>query len=78
MVEKALILEKYESLWQCLFRRWWKNLILAGTKLIQSLFVRHKLIVVEGNYLLLNDGDWKALGSLFNERWYDVDCQSIS
>ncbi|KAG6542237.1 hypothetical protein Mapa_016365 [Marchantia paleacea] len=35
---------------------------------------RHKLIVVEGNYLLLNDGDWKGLGSLFNERWFiEVD-----
>jgi hypothetical protein len=31
---------------------------------------RHKLVVVEGNYLLLSEGDWKDLESIFDERWY--------
>ncbi|KAL3702133.1 hypothetical protein R1sor_020155 [Riccia sorocarpa] len=37
---------------------------------------RHKVVVVEGNYLLLKDGDWSALGDLFGERWFievDID-----
>jgi hypothetical protein len=31
---------------------------------------RHKVVVVEGNYLLLSEGDWKDLESIFDERWY--------
>ncbi|KAL2649599.1 hypothetical protein R1flu_017727 [Riccia fluitans] len=37
---------------------------------------RHKIILVEGNYLLLKDGDWSVLGDLFDERWFievDID-----
>eukprot|EP00850_Spirogloea_muscicola_P022206 SM000282S10609 [mRNA] locus=s282:60251:63697:- [translate_table: standard] len=34
----------------------------------------HKLLLVEGNYLLLGSGEWEPLQTLFNERWYiDVD-----
>ncbi len=32
------------------------------------------LVVIEGNYLLLDDQPWNRLGSLFDETWYvDVD-----
>jgi pantothenate kinase len=32
------------------------------------------LVVTEGNYLLLDDGDWAQVGPLLDERWYvEVD-----
>lgn len=37
----------------------------------------HKVIVVEGNYLLLADDKWKDLYDLFDERWFlDVDIET--
>lgn len=36
-----------------------------------KLACRHKVVVVEGNYLLLTDGEWKGLEDVFDERWYD-------
>jgi len=30
---------------------------------------RHKVVIVEGNYLLLEDGVWKEIPSLFDEKW---------
>lgn len=30
---------------------------------------RHKVVIVEGNYLLLDDGVWKEISSLFDEKW---------
>eukprot|EP00249_Psilotum_nudum_P009645 c22063_g1_i4 orf=308-1054(+) len=36
----------------------------------------HKVVVVEGNYLLLAEGYWKKLTFLFDERWFlevDID-----
>ncbi|CAM6093036.1 unnamed protein product [Calypogeia fissa] len=34
----------------------------------------HKVVVVEGNYLLLKEGAWNDLGGMFDERWFvDVD-----
>ncbi|KAH1194966.1 putative uridine kinase [Glycine max] len=30
---------------------------------------RHKVVIVEGNYLLLEDGVWKEISSLFDEKW---------
>lgn len=36
----------------------------------------HRVIVVEGNYLLLSDDNWKAIMDIFDERWYlDVDME---
>ncbi|XP_027352311.1 ATP-dependent kinase YFH7 isoform X2 [Abrus precatorius] len=36
--------------------------------------VRHKVVIVEGNYLLLEDGGWKEISSLFDEKWFiDID-----
>ncbi|KAL2660089.1 hypothetical protein AAZV13_03G122150 [Glycine max] len=35
---------------------------------------RLKVVIVEGNYLLLEDGQWKEISSLFDEKWYiDID-----
>jgi pantothenate kinase len=37
---------------------------------------RHKVVVVEGNYLLLSEGDWKDLESIFDERWFiEIDIE---
>jgi len=36
--------------------------------------LEHKIIIVEGNYLLLEDGEWKDISSLFDEKWFiDID-----
>ncbi|XP_061369081.1 putative uridine kinase C227.14 isoform X2 [Gastrolobium bilobum] len=36
--------------------------------------VQHKVVIVEGNYLLLEDGVWKEISSLFDEKWFiDID-----
>ncbi|KAL2321006.1 hypothetical protein Fmac_029975 [Flemingia macrophylla] len=31
--------------------------------------IQHKVVIVEGNYLLLEDGVWKEISSLFDEKW---------
>jgi pantothenate kinase len=37
---------------------------------------QHKVVVVEGNYLLLSEGDWKDLESIFDERWFiEIDIE---
>lgn len=36
--------------------------------------VQHKVVIVEGNYLLLEDGTWKEVSSMLDEKWFvDVD-----
>nr|GEW88289.1 putative uridine kinase C227.14 isoform X1 [Tanacetum cinerariifolium] len=36
--------------------------------------VQHKVVIVEGNYLLLEEGTWKEVSSMFDEKWFvDVD-----
>lgn len=38
----------------------------------RNLFIsicRHKVVIVEGNYLLLDDGIWKEVSSMFDEKW---------
>ncbi|CAI9288504.1 unnamed protein product [Lactuca saligna] len=36
--------------------------------------VQHKVVIVEGNYLLLEDGAWKEIASMLDEKWFvDVD-----
>ncbi|KAI9071935.1 hypothetical protein K1719_037641 [Acacia pycnantha] len=47
-----------------------------GDPVEDDIFVsfQHKVVIVEGNYLLLEDGIWKELSSLFDEKWFiDVD-----
>ncbi|PWA62646.1 P-loop containing nucleoside triphosphate hydrolases superfamily protein [Artemisia annua] len=36
--------------------------------------VQHKVVIVEGNYILLEDGTWKEVSSMFDEKWFvDLD-----
>uniref|UniRef100_A0A5B7BVS4 Phosphoribulokinase/uridine kinase domain-containing protein n=1 Tax=Davidia involucrata TaxID=16924 RepID=A0A5B7BVS4_DAVIN len=36
--------------------------------------LQHKVVIVEGNYLLLEEGVWKEILSMFDEKWFiDVD-----
>ncbi|KAL3517638.1 hypothetical protein ACH5RR_020227 [Cinchona calisaya] len=38
--------------------------------------VRHKVVIVEGNYLLLEEDVWKDISSIFDEKWFiDVDIE---
>ncbi|XP_019444479.1 PREDICTED: putative uridine kinase C227.14 [Lupinus angustifolius] len=48
----------------------------VGDPVEDDIFVnlQHKIIIVEGNYLLLEDGIWKEISSLFDEKWFiDID-----
>lgn len=36
---------------------------------VYSFTFRHKVVIVEGNYLLLDDGVWKEISSMFDEKW---------
>lgn len=45
---------------------------LVGDALVKSSFLtfcRHKVVIVEGNYLLLDEGVWKDISSMLDERW---------
>ncbi|RYR01055.1 hypothetical protein Ahy_B06g079909 isoform D [Arachis hypogaea] len=43
----------------------------VGDPLEDDIFVnvQHKVVIVEGNYLLLEDGIWKEISCLFDEKW---------
>ncbi|XP_004493741.1 putative uridine kinase C227.14 isoform X2 [Cicer arietinum] len=48
----------------------------VGDPVEDDIFVnlQHKIIIVEGNYLLLDDGVWKEISALFDEKWFiDID-----
>ncbi|KAH1078075.1 hypothetical protein GLYMA_19G161200v4 [Glycine max] len=48
----------------------------VGDPVEDDIFVnlQHKVVIVEGNYLLLEDGVWKEISSLFDEKWFiDID-----
>ncbi|KAH9318366.1 hypothetical protein KI387_020135, partial [Taxus chinensis] len=48
----------------------------VGDPVEDAIFVNplHKIVLVEGNYLLLEDGIWREVASLFDERWFlDID-----
>ncbi|KAJ7536684.1 hypothetical protein O6H91_12G077600 [Diphasiastrum complanatum] len=50
----------------------------VGDPIEQDIFVspKHKLVLVEGNYLLLAEGKWKQLATFFNERWFiDIEIE---
>ncbi|KAF3662517.1 putative E3 ubiquitin-protein ligase RGLG1-like isoform X1 [Capsicum annuum] len=50
----------------------------VGDPVEDDIFVnlQHKIVIVEGNYLLLGDGAWKELSSMFDEKWFiDVDIE---
>ncbi|MFS7992293.1 hypothetical protein Hanom_Chr12g01080611 [Helianthus anomalus] len=31
--------------------------------------VQHKVVIVEGNYLFLDEGSWKEISSMLDEKW---------
>ncbi|CAA6658991.1 unnamed protein product [Spirodela intermedia] len=48
----------------------------VGDPVEEDIFVghHHKAVIVEGNYLFLEDGAWKEISSIFDEKWFiDVD-----
>ncbi|KAJ4955700.1 hypothetical protein NE237_012483 [Protea cynaroides] len=50
----------------------------VGDPVEDDIFVnlQHKIVIVEGNYLLLEDGIWKEISSIFDEKWFievDID-----
>ncbi|KAF6173444.1 hypothetical protein GIB67_027139 [Kingdonia uniflora] len=50
----------------------------VGDPVEDDIFVslQHKVVIVEGNYLLLEEGIWKEVSSVFNEKWFievDID-----
>ncbi|XP_009354872.1 putative uridine kinase C227.14 isoform X2 [Pyrus x bretschneideri] len=50
----------------------------VGDPVEDDIFVtlQHKVVIVEGNYLLLDDGIWKEVSSMFDEKWFlevDID-----
>ncbi|KAK2970189.1 hypothetical protein RJ640_019657 [Escallonia rubra] len=48
----------------------------VGDPVEDAIFVnlQHKVVIVEGNYLLLEEGVWKEVSSMFDEKWFiDVD-----
>ncbi|GAA0153477.1 hypothetical protein LIER_11704 [Lithospermum erythrorhizon] len=50
----------------------------VGDPIEDDIFVslQHKILVVEGNYVLLEDGVWKEVSSMFDEKWFiDVDLE---
>ncbi|PSR94836.1 Uridine kinase [Actinidia chinensis var. chinensis] len=51
----------------------------VGDPVEDDIFVnlQHKVVIVEGNYLLLEDGAWKAISSVFDEKWFiEVDIET--
>ncbi|XP_042006715.1 ATP-dependent kinase-like protein notR' isoform X2 [Salvia splendens] len=48
----------------------------VGDPVEDDIFVslQHKVVIVEGNYLLLDEGAWRDVASLLDEKWFiDVD-----
>ncbi|KDP21368.1 hypothetical protein JCGZ_21839 [Jatropha curcas] len=48
----------------------------VGDPVEDDIFVslQHKVVIVEGNYLLLEEGVWKDILSMFDEKWFiDID-----
>lgn len=44
----------------------------VGDPVQDDIFVslQHKVVIVEGNYLLLQEGAWKDVSSVFDEKWF--------
>ncbi|KAJ4726803.1 p-loop containing nucleoside triphosphate hydrolase superfamily protein [Melia azedarach] len=48
----------------------------VGDPVEDDIFIglQHKVVIVEGNYLLLDEGVWKDISSMLDERWFiEVD-----
>ncbi|KAI8574477.1 hypothetical protein RHMOL_Rhmol01G0357100 [Rhododendron molle] len=51
----------------------------VGDPVQDDIFVnlQHKVVIVEGNYLLLDKGVWKDISSFFDEKWFiEVDIET--
>ncbi|KZV45273.1 hypothetical protein F511_16856, partial [Dorcoceras hygrometricum] len=49
-----------------------------GDPVEDNIFVnlQHKVVIVEGNYLLLDEGVWRDISCIFDEKWFiDVDIE---
>ncbi|CAA7056140.1 unnamed protein product [Microthlaspi erraticum] len=44
----------------------------VGDPVEQDIFVslQHKVVIVEGNYVLLEDGSWKDISDMFDDKWF--------
>ncbi|XP_073064823.1 putative uridine kinase C227.14 isoform X1 [Primulina eburnea] len=50
----------------------------VGDPVEDDIFVnlQHKIVIVEGNYLLLDEGVWRDISCIFDEKWFiDVDIE---
>ncbi|XWS31488.1 hypothetical protein CRYUN_Cryun23aG0080700 [Craigia yunnanensis] len=48
----------------------------VGDPIEDDIFVslQHKVVIVEGNYMLFEEGVWKEISTMFDEKWFiDVD-----
>ncbi|KAL1816736.1 hypothetical protein ACET3Z_019310 [Daucus carota] len=48
----------------------------VGDPIEDDVFInlQHKVVIVEGNYLFLEEGAWKEISSMFDEKWFvDID-----
>ncbi|XP_078429858.1 P-loop containing nucleoside triphosphate hydrolases superfamily protein [Wolffia australiana] len=48
----------------------------VGDPVEEDIFVghHHKVVIIEGNYLFLEDGAWREISSMFDEKWFiDID-----
>lgn len=51
----------------------------VGDPIEDDVFVslQHKVVIVEGNYLFLEDGVWKEISAVFDEKWFiDIDIET--
>ncbi|XAR61143.1 Uridine kinase [Bertholletia excelsa] len=51
----------------------------VGDPVEEDIFVnlQHKVVIVEGNYLFLQEGFWKEISSVFDQKWYiEVDLET--
>ncbi|KAL5792823.1 hypothetical protein ACOSP7_001417 [Xanthoceras sorbifolium] len=51
----------------------------VGDPVEDDIFVslQHKVVIVEGNYLFLDEGVWKDISSMFDEKWFiDIDLET--
>ncbi|EOA38355.1 hypothetical protein CARUB_v10009873mg [Capsella rubella] len=44
----------------------------VGDPVEEDIFVslQHKVVIVEGNYILLEEGSWKDISDMFDEKWF--------
>uniref|UniRef100_A0A1J3J3U0 Phosphoribulokinase/uridine kinase domain-containing protein n=1 Tax=Noccaea caerulescens TaxID=107243 RepID=A0A1J3J3U0_NOCCA len=44
----------------------------VGDPVEEDIFVslQHKVVIVEGNYVLLEDGSWKDISDMFDDKWF--------